>query len=555
MTTNSSPPLPKWARDEIPVRCVALGQSPDGTWHSVIQLITVDGNLTEKILPRADVRKSGLLMDTLSNAGLSVPHDKAAIAELFAKLNEEPTERLALLDKPGWCGSGFCLPSRDVAKDTQWFRLTPCAAAAHIVAMSNAGTLDGWKDCLGLLAQSSHAVFATCAALGAPLLRPLGIETCGIHAFGRSGRGKSHAYGFVPNSIYGHPAQMGIDWNGTSIGIEEHGAAHNDLVLTIDDTSKLKGTEQEKAKIVAEVSYGLTGGKPRKRSSATGMKATPIDWTCVVLSSGEKSLMAIEAEGQQERMAGAQARLTDIPVNSNGGKGIYETIPDGFENLDAVLKAVREGLWANHGHAGKEFIDKLVLALSQDREGFINELNTRLVRWYSKAGLKETDLPTRRQARIFALAYVAGCLASKWNIVPWEPAVIGRATIACYRVSLRKPSTESHPTDPLTKLKRRLVARKGFQDIRRIEQPKLNDAASAYIGALRGRSVFFVPRETLQNWVGPGISLKAVLKSAEQKGWLIRQGSEGNTLQPGGVFGNRRFLAFLVRPFRGSKAA
>lgn len=111
---------------------------------------------------------------------------------LFAKVSIEPEARITLLDKPGWHGAEFYLPSTAVSADKVEFRLNPRSGKTNSLAFACAGNLRGWQKTAELLAYSPHAVFGMCVALGGPLLRPLGVETCGVHAYDTSGQGKKH---------------------------------------------------------------------------------------------------------------------------------------------------------------------------------------------------------------------------------------------------------------------------------------------------------------------------------------------------------------------------
>ena len=85
---------------------------------------------------------------------------------------------------------------------------------SQAAAYAEAGTLADWQRELGrYLAGNSRLCLAGGAALAAPLVCLLGMESGGFHLFGDSRDGKSTA-ARLALSVWGNPSTLMVSWTG-----------------------------------------------------------------------------------------------------------------------------------------------------------------------------------------------------------------------------------------------------------------------------------------------------------------------------------------------------
>jgi putative DNA primase/helicase len=541
--------LPSWASDGIPLARIVEGyDAAEERWLALIAFIDSRGELREKFVPRSLLRQRAELLKTLDDVGAQIPTEEAAVQRLVEKLRKESDKKVRLVRKPGWIGNRFILSDNP---DTG-VRQHPDLAAGGTPRPGRAGTLEGWQAVLPEIACSSRMLFAVCLGFAAPLVRPAAIEPGGVHLFGRTTTGKSTS-GFCASSVYGDPRTFATDWNGTALGIEETSPLFNDLVWSIDDLSKFKGTNRELAAVIQAVSYGVTAGRSRRRSV---IAPSPLgqDWCTLIISSGEESLSAVAARAGRPRKGGEGVRMADIDAGAGRGWGVFERLPKGRNSLAEALTAIRQGLSENHGEAGARFVELLAIDLERDREGVLEKLHERMVYWRRKAGLDgSSPAPQLRHARLFELAYAAGRLATNYGILPLEREILLKATLRCYRAAA--PPGADPLEEGLSRLAARLRHTMRFQDMRGEKPPKRDPGARGYLWRHGKRDVVLISRDRAERWIGVAVPAKEVLNMAAQRGWLV-QNSRGTSIQPGQAFGSKSYLAFLLGqlppPDRGS---
>ena len=127
--------------------------------------------------------------------------------------------------------------------------------------MEPKGSFDVWKEVFNTYAMEGfepHA-FAALAAFGSPLLKFLDLKGCLINLINNtSGTGKSTILR-MGSSVYGHPEEMLLTWKDTYNSIINRAGVMNNLMLGIDEITKMK------AELFSDLAYSITQGRGKNR--------------------------------------------------------------------------------------------------------------------------------------------------------------------------------------------------------------------------------------------------------------------------------------------------
>jgi putative DNA primase/helicase len=142
-----------------------------------------------------------------------------------------------------------------------------------------------------------------------------------------------------------------------------------------------------------------------------------VQWTCAVLSSGERTITTELASAGIKPKAGQLVRLLDIPVarRYSGWDNLH-----GFSSGAAFSDAIKRAVSQHHGHAGVAFLERL----TRDHRDWTAHLESfkRLPGFV----VGDSGQDTRAAAR-FALLAMAGELVTEYGVTGWAP---GQATDA-----------------------------------------------------------------------------------------------------------------------------
>lgn len=234
---------------------------------------------------------------------------------------------------------------------------------------------------------SPSARMLICAALAAPLLRPLDEPGFAIHLFGDTNTGKSSMLRAAA-SVFGDP-QTGAGWCGTwnisPSAAEARAAMFNDLPQCFDEVG-VAGAEH-----VQKLIYTIIGGEGRARASRDGTMRGVSQWRTIVLSTGEITL------ADEGMASGAQARVIDMRVPDFGA------LQGQHAEIARLLRACRE----NAGCLGRDWIESLC-AVEPDIWDWIASELVRL-----RAAHAGANNATARQLHYMALLQVVEGLMHK----------------------------------------------------------------------------------------------------------------------------------------------
>ncbi len=288
------------------------------------------------------------------------------------------------------------------------------------------GTLEDWKEQVAKYAQGNpYLVFGISCGLSGPLLEPLGVPGIGFHLLGDSTSGKTTAL-LTATSVWGPPKFM-LSWRQTSNRLEAQAASRSDTVLTIDESHMIE------PKALDASIYMLIGGTAKGRLKRDSTAAETATWHIPIFSCGESALETCLSTERTDPKAGQGVRICDIPLE--GRYGVFDQLPPGMSPA-AFADMLRENAAVFYGTAGPAFVERLI---SQYPE---LDLRQELLELVHILDVEALSAQQQRVWRSFALVGLAGELAIRWGIVPWEAESATNAAIALFE-AWRRAQPES----------------------------------------------------------------------------------------------------------------
>lgn len=409
-----------------PLRVVALARDGNSDrWGPVLRFRTPEGSERTWAMPAAWAAGDGReARESLLDKGLAMTTDSRRRARLLAYIMESGAARFArAADRTGWHGSAFLLPSGEVIGDEGGEPLILQGAAGDGARLATAGSLEEWtRQVAAPCAPHSRLVLAVSIAFGALLLGIAGQESGGVHLRGGSSVGKSSALALAA-SVFGCPAQASgylRSWRATDNALEAVASHHSGLLLCLDELAELSPTA------AAAAGYMLGNGQGKGRSRRDGSPRPPVTWSLLFFSAGEIGLSDLIAQTGARAMAGQEVRLIDLAADAGEGFGILSCAPKGSPG--AFVERLKAAAMANHGHAARAFLCRVVGQLDRVREILASEIPGFVA---SVAG-EEAAGQVRRVAARFGLIAAGGTLATRFGLTGWTDATALDAARRCF---------------------------------------------------------------------------------------------------------------------------
>lgn len=329
-------------------------------------------------------------------------------------MSRYPKARVMAATCTGWHGEGkvFVLPHRILGEGNVRYQ----SEHADHDEFVQAGTFDDWRaEIAARCTGNPMLVLAVAASLAGPLLARVHRTGCGLHFHGDSSIGKSTLLALSASCWGG--AGFIRTWRATSNGIEGTAAMLNDTALILDEISEVDPRE------VGAIVYSVGNGTGKSRAARTGGARAVKRWRVVLLSSGERTLIATMEEGGKRAKAGQEARLLDIPCTRK--HGVFDVL-HGFDGGRALTDTLKTAVNRHHGHAGPAFVERLI-ADGRDLGETLAQVAA-LPEFTAETGIEG------RAANAFALIAMAGELAIEWGIVPWSEGEALDAAALAFRL-------------------------------------------------------------------------------------------------------------------------
>lgn len=481
-----------------------------GNWGCLIRWKDQDGHLHEWAVPMELFSGNGeaVRQHLLHNGCYVAPFEKLrSLLNVYLQTTEpDHAERVLCTDSTGWHGNQFILPNNRIGSSEDHILYQGTADAVT----ATGGTLEGWQNttakyCIG----NSRLLLAVCAGLAAPLLHICGLEGGGIHFKGPSSLGKTTTL-YVGGSVWGGHEYKG-QWRATVNGLEGIAAAHNDLLLVLDELSEAE------PKDAGATAYMLANGQGKGRANRNGDIRQRKRWRLLFLSSGEISLSDhLRSDGRKVK-AGQEVRLIDLPADT-GLHGVFEEL-HGYADGAALAREIYQSTATDYGHAGIEFVRKIA-----DNRQEAQETVSQMTKAIQKRLPDGVDGQVVRVAGRFALLAAAGELASQCGITGWPEGEALRGVCVCLNVWLesRGGFDRHEETEMISQVKRFFEAHgmARFCNADHPDERTVPNKAGYRRDTGEGWEYFVYP-ETFRQEVCNGLDPSAVCKLLIDKGLMI----------------------------------
>lgn len=267
-------------------------------------------------------------------------------------------------------------------------------------APRTAGTPEAWREAIAELDGLIGPALVVHASLASALIEPLSPQTSSflVSLESRTSAGKTTAM-LIGSSVWGAPVESGphslvVSCDTTQVHLERRLATHHSIPLFIDDTKRARDPRQ-----IGEIPYLVAQGQGRGRGNKLGLDV-PREWRLVALITGEAPISSYTTNG------GAHARV--LP---------FRRPPFGEESpqmANCIAKA-RSKLIENYGHAGRDFVKKVLEEFRRDHWEGIKLRHRELTVSYAQ---ESRSGAVQRMAAYAAVVHLAGELATNWGILP-----------------------------------------------------------------------------------------------------------------------------------------
>lgn len=374
-------------------------------WPMPLELLEGDGT---------DVRRE------LARLGLQISSNQTERGLLAAYIKVVPVEaRARCVERLGWDDGVFVLPAGAVGEsgELRVFQNSHAVEPAYSVA----GTVADWRNSVAALATgNSRLTFAISVAFAGALADITGEDSGGFHLRGASSSGKSTSLR-VAASVWGNPSKYVRLWRGTVNGLEGMAVMHNDGLLILDEISQIDPGA------AGDAAYMLANGQGKVRAQRNGMARPPQRWRLFFLSAGEESLTSIMARAGKRTSAGQEIRLADIEADAGAGMGIFEDI-HGHQSAAAIANAIKTASDKNFGAVGLAWLENV----AENRQQLVATLVESIEQFVTDIIPLNAASQVGRVARRFALAAVAGELATHYGLTGWQQGEAMRGARECF---------------------------------------------------------------------------------------------------------------------------
>jgi putative DNA primase/helicase len=293
------------------------------------------------------------------------------------------------------------------------------------------GSLDDWQEVIGPLVEGQPLLqFALSYAFVGPLLRfaPPGFLNPQVEFVGRRECGKSTTL-VAAQSVWGGNPDSDVGacetWDLTEAALDEIKLRHADGFLVLDE-GNLAGSTSKQQRDTISASVFRTAGTGRKKRYGDvepGSQAR-----VAMMSTTNKSLA--EHMCSQGAVAGAlRSRMLTVRISDKSPYGVFASLPDGCSTSREAAELLQKGTSENFGTAARQFIECLAERASVDETAFRGRIEKLLTKYLERAPRGESA----RIGKTFALTAIAGLLACKWEVLPFDKNSVVRSILQMHR--------------------------------------------------------------------------------------------------------------------------
>ena len=254
-----------------PIRLRAIGKGVDGATFAQIRFRTMHGDYRSEFFARSKLlpKNRHEIKNKLADLGYEWPEDEDLTRSILEKVaNTRPKREFRMVSAPGWYDPTFVIPGQVFARGNKKpeIYIDP-NTDAHVGAfVLGEGSLKDWQELVAKPSrQSSRLRLSIAAALAAPFLRPLGLDSFGINWFSETSDGKTVLL-IVAASVPGLLGPEGLPgWADLEAALEALLRGCRDCLMALDESGD--GEHQmrleKKARMLA---FLIARNRPRKLS-------------------------------------------------------------------------------------------------------------------------------------------------------------------------------------------------------------------------------------------------------------------------------------------------
>jgi hypothetical protein len=436
-------------RIAAPISFHAIGERLDRTKVVEIRFVCCDGKKLSEQFDMSAINPKNLstIADALGNKGYLWPADGvSAVAILKVVVAKIPSRRFAYVGAPGWYNDAIVTPLRQYG-GTKRILIDPDTGAHLATYTKGPGSLKGWRKTVGRLARKSTGLrLSIAAALAAPLLRPLSMDSFALNLYGPSSTGKSSllcAAASVPGL---NDRDEGLPkWSDSESAIEQQAIGHRDGLYPLDESGDQHGKVEAhvKAKQLAFL-FSRNRARTLDKTYQKKINLTVRDFRVTVLSTSEFALKTIAETAGQARIGGEEVRFIDVPVVEPGSVGVFDgvKVPRGRDSGEfgrMLADNLRRDAEIHQGFPMDAFLTKFM----QDPEAALARIKHHMGDFTAKISLTLGPGTDQRICANFSLMYAAAVLGIEYGILPWKKKPTRTAIEKCMAgafATLRNPS-------------------------------------------------------------------------------------------------------------------
>ena len=390
------------------------------------------------------------------------------------------------------------------------------------------GSLDGWRELVGVSAHSTALTVSLCVSFGAPLLHLLHRPSFGVALVGPSRCGKSFAQ-LVGASVIGFGTEVDLpNLNGTPAGLLAAAMAFNDHAFFLNEIGTVQGRKREVYVSLRDRTYALMDGTDVIRHpSWNAGQGGRNSFLVILLLSSEHSPDAWAARSGETRDEGETARLIGIPALYDGRATIFDRAPKDLDGVDLdrwVRKQyarLRADLPKHRGVAFNAYADHIVRRRKKVM-GRARHLVARFEKALTQAGISPV---ARDIIAKFGVLYAGGVIAAEAGILPLDEAQVKRALRRACRAAIDElPDRRLELNTDLAMLRGRLqgapivdldaCTRKEMKQIRQADGFRQQEG-TAHEFAIRAK--------VFEGWFSDGPRVRQLLERLDEEGFLRHQ--------------------------------
>jgi hypothetical protein len=526
-----------------------------------LELLFTDafGEEAQRLMPRKLIENTAKIKDWLLDNNFP-QQDKPGWEIVCQKLQaKEPTNQFGLIvNKMGFWDKGYLLPNGNfIGSQEDHTLLLESELAKYLPNCGVSGTLKEWKKNIAPAAlHSSRIMLAICGGpLSGYLLKITGVENGGFHFEGRSSIGKTTLLKCA-TSISGPTINIQT-WNFTDAALQEIAFARNDSHISFDEIKTAHHDPKIAAKMTTSAIYKLSSGVGKATSN--NYSNEQLIWRIAILSTGEDSLAAHAMLGGVKRKEGEEVRMIDVPADAGKEMGIFESIPEDFEDASTYAQYLGTQSQLFYGTPQAAFLEKLIADLNAENPE--SSTKDQLIKWM-ESFREKCDIDTKsgtevRFANRFALAYAAGCLAVEYKVLPFTVEDVFNGISECYKATLamQPESWKEKVKQHLKKLANHLNSKDFIAlDAKESWSKKEIEENDGFNVSINNISLIALKRDVVRNLIPP-LYLKDVIDFCKSKGNLLID-AKGNNTRSITLNGKKvRFYCFVLPGDKKSRIA